>query len=61
MQVQNNRGVDDFEGLSLAQMGALLGQLPGREKVVQLASLTETASAPIVQLFELLNCLIVDC
>ncbi|MGK0228267.1 MAG: hypothetical protein ACI9US_000925 [Gammaproteobacteria bacterium] len=54
MQAQNDRGVDDFEGLSPAQMGALLGQLPGREKVVQLASLTEAASAPIVHLFELL-------
>ena len=37
MQMQNNRAVDEFEGLSPTQMGALLGQLPGRENVVQLA------------------------
>lgn len=54
LEVQNNRAVDEFEGLSPTQMGALLGQLPGRDKVVQLASLTEAPSAPIIQLFELL-------
>jgi hypothetical protein len=54
MEVQNNRAVDEFEGLSPTHMGALLGQLPGREQVVQLASLAEVPIAPIIQLFELL-------
>lgn len=54
LEEQNNRGVDEFEGLSPTHMGALLGQLPGRDKVVQLASLAEVSNAPIIQLFELL-------
>lgn len=54
LHAQNNRALEEFEGLSPTQIGALLGQLPGRDNVVQLAPLTEAPSAPIMYLFELL-------
>lgn len=60
LEAQNNRGLDIFGGLSPTQMGALPGQLRGREKVLQFAALRDVPSAPIMHLFELLQVAIGD-
>lgn len=54
-EAQNNRAHDDFEGLSPRQMGTLLDQLPGREKLVQFATLLDAPTVPVIRLFELLE------